>query len=138
MPTPDNTTAPLLSDLAAWSDDTRSFHGDRQLADRILLVTGWRCLPDPEHPARVKWEFGTNPVYTAWEPHHPHPVNSVDDALGQLPYLWRVCGMTQPDGDGEWRVQAVGRDGGSVFAAHRSLSIAISIVAAKAWDQTHD
>ena len=47
--------AKLLADLAAWTEETRSFHGDRELADRVLLATGWRCLPDPEHPAKVRW-----------------------------------------------------------------------------------
>lgn len=124
--------AALLSDLAAWSEDARSFHGDRNLADRVLLATDWRCVADPGHPAGAKWEFGTNPVCTIWEPHHPHPVNSIDDAIGQLPFGWRVWQMVQPNRDGEWQVQAV-RDGASVHGFHTSLPVAVSIAAVKAW-----
>ncbi|MES2055796.1 MAG: hypothetical protein V4564_07660 [Pseudomonadota bacterium] len=128
----DQKTTDLLGDLSRWSEDERNFHSDRQLADRVLLATDWRCLPDPQHPAGVKWEFGTNPVHTSWEPHHPHPINSVDSALGQLPFKWRICSMKQSGADRPWEVTAI-RDDALVEGSHASLTAAISIAAVRAW-----
>lgn len=42
----------LLGDLAAWSEQGRSFHGDRELADRIFLATGWRSVCRRWRPSR--------------------------------------------------------------------------------------
>lgn len=128
----DDPTVALLVDLAEWSDDTRDFHGDRNLADRVLLAADWRCIPDPDHPARVKWEFGTNPVCTCWDPYVPHPINSIDDAFGQMPFGWRVWKMEQRDRGGPWQVSAVA-DGIAVDAIHPALQVALCIAAVKAW-----
>jgi hypothetical protein len=131
----DEETNTLITDLVAWRE--HAFHADRQLADRVLLATGWRCLPDPGHPAGVKWEVGRNPVVTAWEPHHPHPVNSLDDALRQLPPGCRIGAMAQYDCIGEWRVLAVTGERPAVEALHLSLPIAVCITAVTAW-RHHD
>ncbi len=124
--------AALLNDLAAWSEQTRNFHADRQLADHVLLAAGWRCLPDPEHPAKVKWEFGTNPVVTCWEPYTPHPINSIDPAIQQLPFNWRMRMMMRPNPNGEWGVEAAKNDR-VVVGFHTELAVAISIAVVRAW-----
>lgn len=119
-------------ELQAWIDETRSYHADRQLADKVLLATGWRCLPDPEHPAKVKWEFGTNPVCTVWEPHHPHPVNSLDAALGQMPFKWMVLGMNWAKG--LWNVDVMSTlDSTVVVGVHPNMELAACIAAVRAW-----
>lgn len=128
------TAAVLCADLAAWSEDTATFHGDRNLSDRVLLATGWRCIPDPDHPKKVKWEFGTNPVYSAWEPYVPHPVQSIDAAFGQMPFGWRVWRMGQSDRGGLWLASVV-RDGAAVDGIHKSLPVALCIAAVRAWER---
>lgn len=80
----------LLDKLTAWKPESRSFHTDRQLADEMLLACGWRVCPDPEFEGGCRWEFGTNPRYCTGETNRPHPVNSVDAALGQIPYGWAL------------------------------------------------
>jgi hypothetical protein len=122
----------LLSDLTAWSEDTRNFHEDRQLSDRILIATGWRCIPDPGHPAKVRWEFGKNPTVSCWEPYVPHPINSIDDAIGQVPFRWLVVSMARMTDGMPWSV--IVRDNAeSVLGQHISLSVAVSIAAVRAW-----
>lgn len=135
----------LLAALAAWREDSRSFHADRQLADRVLLATGWTCSPDPSgHQARVRWHFGVNPEVSCWEPTHPHPVNSVDAAIGQLPFGWEAIRMTRrnptKDGGGAWHVIAAegwprGRAGWhKLHAEGASLAVALCALAVQAWD----
>jgi hypothetical protein len=126
------TVEKITADLATWSEETRDFHKDRNLGDRVLLATGWTCAPDPDHPAKVKWQFGTNPIVTVWEPHHPHPLNSLDAAMGQLPFGWRICRMDQRNQGDTWYVYAV-RDGAMVDGFHKSLHIALCIAAVLAW-----
>ena len=129
---PHEATAALLADLYTWSEDVGSSHGDRELADRVLLATGWRWVADEDHPAKVRWEFGTNPVYMAWEPTHPHPIRSIDAAIGQLPFRWRICSIVQSALGAEWCVEAEG-NGAEVCATHATLPVAICLVAVKAW-----
>jgi hypothetical protein len=126
-------TETLLADLETWSEDTRNFHRDRELADRALLATGWRCVADPEHPAKVRWEFGKNPVVSCWEPCVPHPINSLDAALGQMPYGWRLFEMWQVDPDGPWRVKATCATS-MIETKHATLTIAVTKVAIMAWN----
>jgi hypothetical protein len=80
----------LLAKLEAWSRDTGDFHSDRQLADEVLIATGWTCHPDPTFEGGVRWEFGKNPTVCTGENSRPHPVNSVDAALGQIPFRWSL------------------------------------------------
>ena len=131
MPVSDPRTPDLLAALEAWREDAASFHGDRQLSDRVLLAAGWRCLPDPGHPTGERWEFGTNPVYSAWPPYHAHPVQRLDDAIGQMPAGWRLCRMEQIERAGHWSVMAV-RDGLAVQTSHPSLPVAVCMAVVKA------
>lgn len=137
--------ASLLAALAARREATADFHTDRQLADRVLLATGWKCSPDPSgHQARVRWHFGVNPEVSCWEPTHPHPVNSVDAAIGQLPFGWEAIRMTRrnatKDGGGAWHVMAAenwprGRAGWhKLHAEGATLAIAVCALAVQAWD----
>lgn len=96
----------LLAKLEAWTEETRNFHGDRQLADEVLLACGWRVFPDPTFEGGVRWEFGTNPTWCASESSRPHPINSVDAALGQIPYGWALAlgDKIQWVSEGKWRI----------------------------------
>ena len=80
----------LLAKLEAWTPETASFHGDRQLADEVLIATGWSCHPDPQFEGGVRWDFGTNPTVCTSENSRPHPIQSVDHALGQIPFRWAL------------------------------------------------
>lgn len=126
--------ASLLAALAAWREDSRSFHTDRMLADRVLLATGWQCSPDG---ARVRWHFGVNPEVSTWEPEHPHPVQSGDAAAGQMPFGWEVIRMTRRnatrDGGGAWHVIA-NAGGTKLHAEGASLPVALCALAVQAWD----
>lgn len=124
--------AALLAALAAWREATADFHGDRQLADRVLLATGWQCVP---HEQGVRWHFGVNPEVSSWEPTHPHPVQSTDVAMGQMPFGWRVMRMAWRAGGG-WHVigEVPGSGAGRVHADGPSLAVALCVLAVIAWD----
>lgn len=139
--------ASLLAALAAWREDSRSFHADRQLADRVLLATGWQCSPDgaPGDHGRVRWHLHVRTGNGNWagpnvyEPHQPHPVRSVDAAAGQMPWDWEVLRMARrcpsKDGGHLWHVIGGPRsDATKLHADGASLAVALCALAVQAWD----
>src|SRR4051812_16221620 len=102
----------LLAKLEAWRE--HDFHADRQLADEMLIATGWRVVQDPEWEHGIRWEFGTNPRYSSSESSRPHPINSLDDALGQLPFRWSLAELADVT---SW----AGEKGPSIVAATAAI-----------------
>ncbi|HEY0342209.1 MAG TPA: hypothetical protein VGC34_15495 [Steroidobacteraceae bacterium] len=127
----------LLAKLAAYDREKGDFHGDRRLADEILLACGWQVQANPEFEGGMEWWFGKNPRVSASQRSHPHPVNSLDDALGQLPFYCALAGVTRGipfDYGGDWRVKV--RDNRRftyIDASHADRIIAVCIAAVTAW-----
>jgi hypothetical protein len=122
----------LVAKLEAWSEETSEFHADRQLADEVLLATGWTCEPDPGFRGGLAWSFGTNPRVSVAEGEQPHSIRSVDAAIDQLPPDWRVWYMEQALRDQVWRVRCVSFEDQDL-AEHPALPVALCILAVKAW-----
>ncbi|WP_020476410.1 hypothetical protein [Zavarzinella formosa] len=82
----------LIRKLEAWSDESGSFHTDRQLADEVLIADGWRVVPDPSFEGGFCWKFGVNPVVSSSESYRPHPVNDLNAAIAVIPHNahWRL------------------------------------------------
>jgi hypothetical protein len=123
----------LLQDLQLWTEETATFHGDRELSDRVLIAAGWRCIPDPGHAAKLRWEFGTCPAVLVWPPYVPHPVRSIDAALSQIPPTWRLWCATQIFRDGHWTIDLAGF-GAVVSGSHAAMSIAICVAVVRVWE----
>lgn len=75
----------LIDKVKNWSFDTSDFHSDRQLADEILLATGWNTEPYLSFEGGIRWYFGTCPQVSVSDAGRPHPLLSMDAALGCLP-----------------------------------------------------
>lgn len=80
----------LISALMNYSLDEGDYHSDRQLADEILLADGWEVKQDSDFAGGIVWSKGTWPRQHIAEPHRPHPINSLDDAIMLIPdgYSW--------------------------------------------------
>ncbi len=129
--------ADLLVRLRAWRE--HEYHSDRQLADEVLIATGWSCEPDVGFQGGVRWFFGSSPQYSSTEAQRPHPINVLDHALGQIPMGWaldhlcdhwhltdrlRTDGATCKLTNGKVKVQAE--------APERAVAVCIAIVMALA------
>lgn len=124
----------LFAALHTYDEDISTFDQRRELSERVLLATGWTHQPDPCHPAGEKWQFGagTNCIVTVWDAQVPNPIQSIDAAMGQIPFGWNITAMTYSKRRDEWLVEVL-TDRLARAAIHKSLPVAISIAAIKAW-----
>lgn len=76
----------LLKRLAAWTEEGSTFHGDRQLADEILVADGWTVHQDDKFEGGFRWQWGINPTICSSESTRPHPIRDMNAAIGVVPY----------------------------------------------------
>lgn len=126
--------APLIGKLQAWSMEAGSFHGDRQLADEVLIADGWRCEPDDSFEGGIRWFVGTWPEVSTSESSRPHVVNDLNTAIGVVPrgFDW---GLTVIDEKATAIVWRHGYTEESVVGQSERPSVAILIAALKAKDK---
>lgn len=75
--------AGLYGRLERWNIDDSTFHGNRELADELLMLDGWTVAEDPEFEGGFRWSFG--PVHAS-ETTRPHPLIDLNAAIGLVPY----------------------------------------------------
>jgi hypothetical protein len=125
---------PLIAELEAWRIDGGSFHGDRQLADKILIAVGWLCEPDARFEGGVGWFSGVNPKYSGSEGSRPHPINDLDAAVGVVPlgcgWWLRVIGGASAVAH-VWRKGEIFRDEFEGVSERPSVALVIAALRCK-------
>ncbi len=127
----------LIAKLRAWSERDGSFHGDRQLADEVLIADGWRCETDQTFEGGVRWEYGIGPVVCASETTRPHPINDLDRAIAVVPFRcnWRLTFIAGQTVAHVWAPGEIFRD---EFEGHSERPSVAILIAAFRYKETHD
>ena len=90
--------AKLVELLASW--DGPHFERDREWSDHVLRIAGWMTRENPRMEEGREWYIkGPGCTVAVSSPRRPHPIQNLQDALGQVPFRWYTNSAGQsPDG----------------------------------------
>lgn len=74
--------AALIAELESWTIETSDFHRNREIADQVLLLDGWKVQADSTFEGGFRWYWG---FYSTSESTRPHPILSLESARGLVP-----------------------------------------------------
>jgi hypothetical protein len=122
----------LIAKLQAW--EKHDFHGDRQLADEVLIADGWRCVPDKDWHGGIRWSYEAgNPKLFMSEDTRPHVILNLDNALGVVP-LGHNVRLSIIGGNASahvWRAGEIFRDEYEGYSPLATIALIIAALKAK-------
>ena len=116
----------LIEKLKSWKE--LDFHGDRQLADEVLIADGWRVIPDSSFEGGFRWEFGANPTYCSSESNRPHVIHDLNVAIGVVPFdcNWRLTRIGDQVVAHVWKCGEIFRDEFEGCSSRETIAILIA------------